>query len=146
MGIPNLRDFMVKDARQYIIEKVKAPILKALVILAKRYPEPTRENTFHPNTHVLMDIWDKFLAMEDNTDRLSLFRAIRKIWIAECEHDIYYRDRDNVLQELWLEEVLKGNWRPRFIHHPNTDWKEDRDVRGAGYEFMKEHYKGRGGV
>lgn len=137
---------MVKDSRQYIIEKVKAPIMKALVILAGRYPEPTKENTFHPNTHTWIDIWSKFFEMEDNPQRESLFKAISKVHIAECEHDIYYRDRMNVLLELWLEEVFKGNWKPRSLDHPSECWKVDPNVRGKGFEFLQQcyHRKGEG--
>ncbi len=139
--VQNLTKFMLHDQRQYVIDKIKAPMIKAFIILANRLKiEPSKENTYHPNSLVWIDIWDKFLAMEDNPQRESLFRAIRKIWIAECEHDIYYRDRMNVILELWLEEVLKGNWKPRSADHPNFCWKVDPNIRGIGYEFMKERF------
>jgi len=141
MGVANVKEFMLKERRQYVIEKVKAPIMKALIVLANRLPEPTMQNTFHPNTHVWLSIWDKFFEMEDNPNRESLFKAISRVQIAETEHDIYYRDRMNVLLELWLDEVLKGNWKPRSLDHPNECWKVDPNVRGDGFEFMSSRYK-----
>ncbi len=113
--------------------------MKALIVLAGRYPEPTRENTAYPNPHSWIDIWDRFFEMEDNPQREPLFRAIRKVHIATCE-DSYYRDRMNVLLELWLEEVFKGNWKPRSLDHPTECWKVDPNIRGKGYEFLKDKY------
>ncbi len=46
----------------------------------------------------------------------------------------------NVILELWLEEVLRGNWKPRSLDHPNECWKVDPNVRGTGYEFMKDRF------
>lgn len=140
MEVTNLSRFMLKEQRQYVIDKVKAPIMKALIILANRYPEPTMENVSHPNDKAWIRIWDKFFQMEDNYMREDLFKAIRKVSICEPAHDPYYRDRRDVLLELWLEEVLKGNWKPRSLDHPNSNWKVDPNVRGIGYEFMKDRY------
>lgn len=137
----DLRNFMLQEQRQYVIDKVKAPMMKALIILANRLPEPTKQNTNHPNTDVLIDIWDKFFQMEDNPGREPLFRAIRKIMIAENEHDPYYRDRINVFVELLVEEILNGKWRPRGLDHPPSNWKVDPDIRGAGFEFIKDRYE-----
>ncbi len=136
----NLSDWMLREQRQYVIHNIKKPIIKALAILASRLPEPTKGNTIYPNTHTLIDVWDQFLAMEDNPGRESLFKALEKVMVSEHEHDDYYRDRMQVFLELWLEEVLKGNWKPRYPGHPLSCWKGD--VRGAGYQFLKEKYYG----
>ena len=130
-----LTRWMLRDNRQYVIDKVKAPLMKALIILAGRYPEPTFENTTHPNDHVWLRVWDRFFQMEDNPGRDALFKAIRKVTICEPAHDPYYRDRIQVILELWLEEVLKGNWKPRSLDHPQDCWKEP-NKRGDGYKFM----------
>ncbi len=136
----NISDWMLKEHRQFVIDKIKKPIMKALCILANRLPEPTKENTIYPNTHPLIDVWDNFLKMEDNRGREPLFNAMKRVMVDEHEHDNYYRDRMNVWFELWLEEVLKGNWKPRSLDHPNSCWKVDPNKRGAGYEFIKDHY------
>lgn len=107
-----------RPMRQYVIEKVKKPLLKAIVILARRYPEPTRGNTVHPNSHILLDIRDRFFGHERNKSRDELFRAIWKIFIDEYEHDPYYRQRiDGV-----LEEVLKSDWQAG--EKPASHWLE----------------------
>jgi hypothetical protein len=139
--VSRLSDFLLQDQRQYIIDKVKAPIVKALITLANRIQvEPTKLNTVHPNTHVLIDVWDKFLEMEDNGGRKAMFKAIRKIWIAEHEHDPYYRDRMNVIFEMLIEAVLEGRWKPRPLDHPSYCWKIDPNMRGEGYQLMRDRY------
>jgi len=135
-----LREIILQDKRQYFIDKVKKPLMKALIVLANRYPEPTLENTTHPNDHVWIQVWDKFLKMEDNPQREPLFRAIRKVMICESSHDPYYRDRIQVLLELWLEEVLKGNWKPRSLDHPADCWRVDPNKRGKGYDFLVDRF------
>jgi len=136
----NLSDWMLKEQRQYVIDKIKKPIMKALIILANRLPEPTTENTVIPNTRTMIRIWDKFLSMENNAGREPLFKAIDKVQIGEYEHDYYYRDRMDVWFELWLEEVLMGNWKPRSLGHPDSCWKVDSDKRGIGFKFLQEQY------
>lgn len=135
-----IREIILKEKRQYFIDKVKAPIIKALIILANRYPEPTKENAVYPNDKVWLRVWDKFFEMEDNPGREPLFKAIRKVMICEPHHDTYYADRMNVLLELWLDEVLEGNWKPRSRDYPNYCWKADPNIRTAGYEFLKDKY------
>ena len=134
----NLSDWMLKEQRQYVIDKIKKPIMKALCILANRLPEPTKENTIYPNTQTLLRVWDRFLEMEDNPGRRPLFESIKRIMVSEYEHDIYYSDRMQVFLELWLEEVMKGNWKPRYPGHPESCWKDD--AKGPGYEFIKDRY------
>ncbi len=135
-----LADIILKEQRMYFIEKVKAPLIKVLVSLASHYPEPTMERVTHPNDKVLLGIWDKFFEAEDNGMREDLFKAIRKVTIGEQAHDPYYRDRMQVFFELWLEEVLKGNWKPRSLDHPVECWKADPNKRGLGYEFIVDRF------
>ncbi len=142
--VDNLSRFMLRDRRQYVIDKVKAPIMKALIVLANRLKiEPTKQNTFHPNTHVLIDIWDKFFQTVE-LSREPLFRAVSKIVISEYEHDPYYRDRINIFLELLVEAMLKGNWKPRPLNHLPFNianyGEVDPNIRGIGYEFMKDRY------
>jgi len=105
--------------RQYIIHKVKKPLMKAIITLVKRYPNPTRENCSYPNTHILFDIWDKFSEYEDNSGRKALFDAAFKFLIVEYEHDPYYRYRFDWM----LEEIVKRGWLPRPTQ-PMSHWKE----------------------
>ena len=122
------------DMRAYIIDKVKAPLQRGLVrcidttrgngFLAKlylfwnvwlivrslhRYPEPTRENCLHPNTHKLFDIEDKFFQYFKNSSKKELWKAIWRIGICEYEHDPHYR----YLGDFILDEIKKSGWLPR---------------------------------
>lgn len=134
----NLIHWMLKEQRQYVMEKIKAPMMKALILLANRLPEPTKQNCTHPNTHILIDIWDEFFKHETG-QRTPLFKAISRVWICEHEHDPYYRDRMQVLLELLVEAMLDGKWKPRSLDHPSQCW-ENPNIRGAGYEFIKNRY------
>ena len=104
--------------------------------LAGKYFQPTRENCIHPNSHHLFDIWDRFNENEDNPahpggvnkhmdwGRQHLFDAMWVIFIAEYEHDPYYRSRmDWVVEEL-VEVVMDGRWKPRPEGYPPKLWKE----------------------
>ncbi|KKM30270.1 hypothetical protein LCGC14_1566130, partial [marine sediment metagenome] len=45
-----LKPLINKVNRDYFIEKVNEPLVRAITLLANRYPEPTRINCYHPNT------------------------------------------------------------------------------------------------
>lgn len=120
------------DLRQYVVEKIKAPLRKAMVTLAKRYPEPTLENLVHPNSFILLALSEKFLEYEDNPSRIDMFRAIWRMFIAEYEHDSYYRHRID-----WLvEEIANSDWKPRPLNHPDHCWKEPQPC-GGGESIIK---------
>ncbi len=106
---------MLRVNREAII-KVKHCLMKALIQLAMRYPEPTLENCLHPNTKLMITMWDKFFEYEDNLSRIPLFKAMRRITLCEYEHDPYYRYRMDWFIEQIIEDVKSGKWvlRPRY--------------------------------
>ena len=112
--MPQCLDFISKysttlltgSMRGYIINKVKKPLMKAIITLAKRYPEPTRNNCRHPNTAKLFDIAGKFFEYECNPRSEELFRAVFRLLIAEYEHDPYYRFRF----DWFLEKISESDW------------------------------------
>ncbi len=114
------------NMREYVISKVKKPLMKAIVSLANRVPEPTRDNCLNPNCFLLFDIEDKFFGLEDNSGRKALFRAIFRIFIAEYEHDPYYRARINWFFEEIVELTMNGKWAPRGMGRPIQCWKEEK--------------------
>lgn len=115
-----------EKTRQYVIEKVKAPLLKAIVTLATRYPEPTIENTEKHNSHVLIAIRDRFFE-HNRILRNALFRALWRVLISEYEHDLEYSARIDFLVEALVKEVQVGNWKPRHPRRPHEPyWIEDR--------------------
>ena len=117
--------------RQFVIKQVKAPLYKAIILANKllnsKVGEPTKQNTIHPHSHILIDERDWFLNMEDNPSRIDLFRAAWNILIYEVEHDRYYCFRfDRILARL-VAKANEGKWRFE-PHHPVDDsfWKEFR--------------------
>ncbi len=133
MALLLMQQMLLTNRRGYII-KVKKALSKAIVTLASKFFEPTRENCIHPNTLVFFDIMDKFFEYEDNLGKRALFKAIWKMVIVEHEHDPYYRDRLNWVVEELVEAVISGKWKPRETGHPNRLWNEP-----APYG----HYEGR---
>lgn len=113
--------------RNYIIRKVKAPLRKAIVLAAKRLPKPTRENTYYHNTHVLMDIFDRFFERYYHRPNMDMMHAARDILLAEIEHDPHYRWILNWFVRELADEVNKGNWKSNeSIEFPNKGcWRED---------------------
>ena len=110
------------DNRDYYVEKVNAPLYKAITILGNRYPEPTMENLLHPNSKKLLEILNTYLEFEGN-DRLSkLAKALFRILIAKHEHSPNFRDRIS-----WFFEMVgKCGWKQRSYNHPVNDWNEPK--------------------
>ncbi len=95
--------------RQYYKDKVKKPLFKAIVTLASRYKEPTREGdgqVAFENSRIRLDIQDYFL--EHLKARHSLVAAAFRILIAQCENDGFYE----FLHDLYIVELLKRGWTP----------------------------------
>ena len=105
--------------RQYVIDKIKKPLIKAIITLANRFPEPTRDNCIQPNSQILFDIRDKFFEYEDNPCRKALFEAAFKLLIAEYEHDPYYQYRF----DWFIEQIMESDWQPRKIRIEHC-WRE----------------------
>ena len=106
------KTLLIGSLRNYIIKKVKEPLKNTIIHLARKYPEPTRENCLHPNTHILFDIREKFFKYEDNPENVwteDLIKAAWKLLIATYEHDLYYRFRIDWI----LEQINKSDWQPR---------------------------------
>jgi len=132
-----LANDILRKRRHYFINKVKAPLMKVLVFIANKYPEPTRENTRKKNTHVLLDVWDDFFKYERNKSKDSLFHAIRKVIVGEYEHDGYYAQR----MDWFLEELVKkynsGEWKPLEPWNPAGFWIEPSVVEVREAQIRK---------
>jgi len=108
--------------REYFIEKVNAPLYKAIEILGNRYPEPTMENLGHPNSKRLLEIFNKYLEYEGNNRLLVLGKALFRIIIAKHEHSPNFRDRIS-----WFFEMVGlSGWKPRSYNHPVNLWNEPK--------------------
>jgi len=107
--------------------KVNKAMLKAIILLANRYEEPTHENVLHPNSHILLDIRDKFLEYETNPSRRELFCAVFRVVIHKNEDPYYGRRLD------WLIEMIaNSDWVTRPCDYPNEYWNEPEPY-GGGY-------------
>lgn len=129
------------EKREFVIKKIKDPLRKLLIIVADRLPDPTHENVIRPNSHILLDIRDKFFEYDDNPSRKDLLKSVWKLFIAEYEHDPYYRYRFD-----WLfEEMVKRGWMPRPCGRPLTNWNEPDPhggfVEGVHSDSIKELFE-----
>jgi len=115
--------------RRYFIEMVKAPLLKAIISLAEKYPEPTKESTDRVIAHTLLDCFDEF--HKHNLTREDLFHAIGKVVIDEVEHDSVYCDLFQIFLEHIIEAILDGKWKPRELNKPaDRYWGEEKPYGG----------------
>ena len=124
---------IILDRRQYFYEKVKSPLMKALVwafdkrgnaniVLDKillfiavwnvmqavnRFPEPTKENCEQPLIHALIDIWDEFFKWEDNPEHPDAdkhpFFGRVQLWRALRRASIGILEHDNYYRQ-------RGHW------------------------------------
>lgn len=117
--------------RNYVIKKIKAPLQKVIILVGKRLPALTRENTIYRNTHNLMDIEDKFFEYFNNGSKEEMFRCAWKMFKAECEHDRAYRYPWEWFVEELIKKVLSGEWEPRLEGWPEPKyWKEPQPYGG----------------
>ncbi len=112
--------------REFYIEKVNEPLVKAIVLLAKRYPEPTMENVLDPNCKELLRMRDKYLSWERNERIAKLVEAFIRIAVNKIEHSANYRDRASV----WVELIKACNWKSRALNHPEHEWAEPKPYGG----------------
>ena len=127
--------WMVKTAKGFVV-KNKGIFMKAIIAYANTLPENTKENTCKPNTHRLIDAWDKVLGYYDCPQRNELMRAISKIHINEYEHDLHYAS----IMDFGIEELVNNDWGTRPCGHPNEFWNEPEPY-GGGYLIKDETLK-----
>ena len=116
--------------RNFFISKVKAPLMKVLIMVAKRIPEITKQNTTYANTHILIDIIEKLTRC--NTVKPPMFDAAFKVLLLEIEHDKAYRDIFNWFIEEIIKSILRGEWQPPLEGSP-----EHRFWHGDGVEVKR---------
>ena len=96
----------------------------AIVAIAKRWPEPTRESCIREGSQKLLDIQEKFFQHQViTTGRGRMFQAAFKIFICMYESDVYYRQRFDWI----MEELLNSGWDTKG-RNPSKSWiKEGKD-------------------
>ena len=110
------------------IDKVKAiPMFRAVYKNINLLPEPTIENTWHPNSHALIKVRDEFFSRCGlGTPRQQLIRSVFNLAIMIYDYDRPYRDLID-----WAKQELDRDWKPRGDQDITpADWssffKEDR--------------------
>ncbi len=126
--------------QMYMNETIKKPAVQAMEVLfspkasqfdrikavkmlwgvydsLKGLPEPTKENTWHPNTHNLIDLRDwLFEHCHLNIFRMGFIRRIMNFVIILYDFDPPWR----WIFDSLFQEVLKKNWKPRGF---DDTWK-----------------------
>lgn len=116
----SLREYINVTMRDYFIDKVNRPFLKALILYGNRFPEATHDNVTHPNSHRLIDIRDAYLQCDTNGRRREAFGAAFRIGIAKYEHSSNWRHPIDFV----IEKVFESNWQPRPLGCPKNQWNE----------------------
>ena len=113
----------------------------AIEFFGARLPEPTRENTDLPNTHLLLTLQEEFFKEYPELDTRAM-RMTFRIAICEYQHDIHYY---GVRMDWWLEQLayhilVLGDWQDRDTW---IDWLIKRLVHYVkeGYWKPREHHQ-----
>ena len=114
------------NRRQFYIDKVNAPLLKAVTILGNRYPEPTADNVLHPNSKRLVEVLTKYARFEGNERVKKIILSVARVVIDKLEHSPNWRDRIS----FFAEELRAGEWKSRSYNHPEHDWNEPKPYGG----------------
>ena len=112
--------------RAYYIDKVNAPLFKAITILGNRFPEPTADNVLHPNSKRLVEILARYDQCERNWRVKAVIMAVARVVITKLEHSPNWRDRIS----FFAEELRAGEWKTRSLNHPEHDWEEPKPYGG----------------
>jgi len=94
--------------------------------IALMFPDPRKNEIFHPNSKRLLDILDEYVGFEGNSRILKVICAVVRVVIAKLEHSPNWRDRIT----WWGEKLRGGEWKPRSLNHPQHDWNEPKPYGG----------------
>lgn len=110
--------------RDLMVYQIKAPLVSLLNLIADRLPEPTKENTIQPNSHILIKIRDEFFSRLLIKHRIKPLRAIFNLFIIVYEFDEPYRQLiDWVVSRLFAS---RAGWLPIERNKPDIKiWKQD---------------------
>lgn len=96
-----------------------------------KYPEPTLENTKEQTARVLLEIFDEFFKYDSNIyyspkrpGREPLYRAIKRILVCECEHDVDYTERITWFLKQLSDKYIAGEWPVLEPWMPTNCWRD----------------------
>ena len=111
----------------FMVHAIKKPLLKLVTLFADKFPEPTEENTWHPNSHRLIKGRDEFFkhCVGLAPERLKLLRAGINFVIVIYDYDPPYR----MMIDWWAKQLKIENWDYdvpiTIVNHNWSWWKED---------------------
>ena len=104
-----------------LVHQVKPLTRQLLRLINKVLPEPDKQNTIRPNSHVLIALMDYFFANENNPNREAEFQAIAKMIILMFDGDYYYWERmEHIIAELY-KKIQSGEYELRK-EPPRATW------------------------
>lgn len=143
LKMTNVTIFNTGAVERFLVSDVKAPLMQGLNALfdgsggysrlkalwraykaMRELPEPTKENTYYPNTKLIIELRDEFFSLENNPSRHKAFRTIWNFVIILYDYDRYYRHRIDWVIEKMFKLVNMGLWQPRESQRPLRHWKE----------------------
>ena len=138
------------DYRKQFTKLAKRPLRLALVKIAARYPDLTKDILYHSNSHLLYGLMQEHMSHEKNPPRAEMIGAALKIGVIEYDHDIYYRRRFDRLLKKLVELVNSGKW-DFDSGEPDTwpyshCWDEPRDLSPDTYSWEELMARRNGGV
>lgn len=110
------------------LEKARAvlKLRKVIKVIMEQLPEPTIENTFHHNTHILIGIRDRFFKRFTVFSRWDFLKAIVDFVIIVHDTDFY-----RPFIGWWVEELRASDWRPGGPMQPDPHhFKEENNSGG----------------
>ena len=131
----NLLEYTVicSPLRDFFIKRVNLPLMKVLLLIGKRIPEVTKENTRYEGTHVLIDIFDRVMGYTDV--RRTMLKSAFKVFLMKIEIDNFYRDAFLLFIEETIKEILAGNFPARRDEAPNHFWN-NKTPKGGKYSII----------
>lgn len=128
--------------RKYIIDKVKKPLMKAIITLANRYPAPTKDNVAFSNTRILLEVCEKFKKYHNNPGRQPMFEAAFRVLIDQYEHDGYY----SFVFDWFFNELMERGWSPQKRGFPMYRWWKGPLVGDNTADWHEKLIRGKQGV
>jgi len=113
--------------QMFITKMIKRPLMTIMSAVLHQMPEPTIENTWHPNAHRMITVRDEFkVNCSLPPERKDTILAMMNFAIMLYDYDPPYRD----LMDWAKERIDELGWEPRFsmnlIAHNWKWWNEDK--------------------
>ena len=145
--------------RNYFIEKVKAPLQRAIESMADQHiklrkggvaidatplakvikmatammPEATKENSASTNAEVIIDVIDNFFKYTNI--KKAMFEESFKVLKFELAHDKFYDEAFQILIEEIIKKILAGEWKVRE-ETPHSLFWNNFTPKGGKYSII----------